>query len=249
MLTVILARMPVLGQDATSALPHPYHTQDSQASTPVSSYHIENLRDAPAMLEPAVSGLLTTAIQTQVQALQNEVGFRGAEIFWQMRRMHAANQAEEKQLRMRTSQDVAQLQEHYNAAHEMQQLREEHRQFLRGTSNHPRTQSRTTPMNASPYNPLTGAIQWPTILENRQFSEDRALVDAQFVAQNARHGVTRDAAEVTNATERMKNRLIQMVRQGEVNCQEYVAAKTFLAGVQNEARCAGEPRVANLAAN
>ena len=42
---------------------------------------------------------------------------------------------------------------------------------------------------------------------------------------------------------------MQMVQQGEVDCQAYLIAKRFLIGVMNEARSANNPAVANLAAN
>ncbi len=145
---------------------------------------------------------------------------------------------------MRTNEDVVQLREHYTAAAEL--LEENWQAAQRMSKQH---QSRVARLRASLYNPATGAIRWPAALDDQRFAEDRALVDAHFAARNAEGGVAPNAGEVNGATERMRENLMQLVRQGEVDGREYLVAKTFLTGVVNEARFAREPLVSNLAKN
>jgi len=237
LLVLILGAVPVLGQDTASIATHPCQSQYLQDTPLVSAQNAQNFRTVPYNVDPDVQGLLT-------QALRNEVQLRRADVFWQKRRMYAENRALEKQQKMRTNEDVARLREHYAAAAE---LLEENWQAAQRMSKQP--QLRTARPRASLYNPATGAIQWPTALDNQRFTDDRALVDAHFAARNAEGGVASNAGEVKSTTERMRENLMQLVRQGEVDVRDYLAAKKFLTGVVNEARFAREPLVANLAKN
>ena len=97
-------------------------------------------------------------------------------------------------------------------------------------------------LTESEYNPVTGAIHWPSLLRNdRRFAEARAQVDVLFVLRD-RHdsGVgSENSLAVREATNQMKSTLKAM--QGQLGGITYVALKNFLSSVAYEAYFASEP--------
>jgi len=113
---------------------------------------------------------------------------------------------------------------------------------------------RSVPQRLSPsqYNPTTGVISWPWLLqENPWFARDRERLDLLF-AQRARSTGSLgsgNCGEIRSAIERMKDTLIGMAREREVDGTTYMGAKNFLKSLTYEAQFAGRPSVTSLAAN
>ena len=106
-------------------------------------------------------------------------------------------------------------------------------------------------LSASEYDPITGAISWPSLLlEDPRFDDDRGRLDMLF-AQRARSSGnlgSGNCREIRKTIERMKGTLIVIGGEGEVDGTTCVGAKSFLNSLAYEAQFAPRPAVTSIAA-
>ena len=107
-------------------------------------------------------------------------------------------------------------------------------------------------LSASEYDPITGTISWPSLLQTGpRFAKDRKWLDVLF-AQRARSSGNLGSGnygEIRSAIERMKSTLIVMLREGEVDGTTYTSAKSFLNSLAYEAQFTTRPAVTSIAVN
>jgi hypothetical protein len=100
------------------------------------------------------------------------------------------------------------------------------------------------------YNADTGSLQWPAVLQAKEFERERQLVDNLFSRRSAGEFGPNSQfyLDVKNITSRMKDMLLKYSKSPECwfGQQEYVGAKNFLDSLTQEARLA--PNLEGLAA-
>jgi hypothetical protein len=186
----------------------------------IRSSGVANLRNSEA-----------TKTYAEARSIELDNRVKATQTYFEMRRMHRSYRDAERGPRRHTNEDVPVLQEHYES---LRQLIDLNRQW------HSERTQRLGPPPLSPaqFDPHTGVVSWPTVLQDARFTKSRARVDALF-AQRSQYdsglGST-NCDEILKAIRQMKNVLRQMI--GELEPDTYIAAKRFLGSVAYEARFA-----------
>jgi len=177
-----------------------------------------------------------------LKELRTEVNFRYAQVFYEKQRAHAAREPEKKCERMKTAQDAAALKEHYQAVREMAELKRAQSKYCAAA---PKVQPVNCPV-------LGGKCAWPVVLVNNvRFAADRQVVDAllanQAHATAAEHSAV--AGQLKSAVARMQQNLVPLARSSELNGNDYIAAKKFLAALSSQIDRNNQEASGQLASN
>lgn len=91
------------------------------------------------------------------------------------------------------------------------------------------------PLNAYQLDPVSGALAWPSLLQDNRFAEQRALLDKAF-AWRASYGTLNSVQlqKVREMTDSALEQLKAMIR--DVDTTDYLQARQFLTSLAYEAR-------------
>jgi hypothetical protein len=96
-------------------------------------------------------------------------------------------------------------------------------------------QRQPKPLTASQLDPVTGALSWPGLLQDEQFTADRNALEALFADRAGHsHMSYQDFTQVQATGQRMQSELKKMIN--DVPPTDYIRAKSFLESLMSEAQ-------------